>query len=525
MYNTLPTPQYHDYQQKTINETLNHLMHGRHPLTIAPTGAGKTWMMMGIIRSFLMRAKFPILILCSRREVGIKIKETLVQNLGLDTDRVGLVFSGAPKETRQLLDVTISTYLSAKPFVKSGVRLVIVDEAHHSRAENLNRLINQFKEHDALISGFTATPARADSKCLLKVFDSDAIVDSLPFDECLGVTLCDYVVEAFPINSIVEAAQKSNIYRKNGEYFQSSVILNYITDTIARKFQSNEMSRAILFAVDKQHSQLLCSLLKTKGIRAATLLSGMNKTDRASIFKQFANGELDVVCNVRIFEDGVDFPECDSIIICAKFGSLSQYLQACGRSLRYQEGKVAKILDFSGATIHHGSPRIPRLSKFDSELKPKTRKCKSCLVRTPYPLQFKQLTQETFGVKETLRWWECPHCGHKHWVMPKDSESLNPSVKRTPALKPFALDTQTQQVLAVACDTTLSVSDRIDRLRFLRFESETQFTPASIYIGLRMVSPKVSDAIARAVSKYEGLSLEELAREGTPQQDSEASKS
>jgi superfamily II DNA or RNA helicase len=470
-------------------------------------------MMMGVIREYLLMGSYPILVLCSRREVGVKIKETLITQLGLNPEGVGLVFSGAPKHTKKLLDVTISTYLSAASFLTKGVKLVIVDEAHHSRAENLFKLIQRFKASGSIVVGYTATPSRHDSKSLLKVFDSEAILSPKKFEDYEGVTLCDFEVKAFPVLSLVDVAKKASKFRKNSEYFTSNLILNHIATIVKAHFDSGEVTRAILFAIDINHARLLQVVMQSKGLRVGLLASTLSKQQRAETFKSFAKGELDIVCNVRILEDGVDFPECDSIIICATFGSLNQYMQACGRSLRYQPGKVAKILDFSGASLQHGTPRIERIPKFNSESRPKSRKCKSCEIRTDLPLKYQQITQFELGKTVFLKWWECPHCGHKHWVEEKPKGNHRALISETPSLMPVTLDVQTQQVLAIAMDGTLSIPDRIENLQILRDSSEEPFSPVSLYLGLRMISPLVSDSIARQVSNYRGASLEELMKE------------
>lgn len=500
-------PRYHTYQVEAIDKTIYQLSQNEHPLVCAPTGAGKTWMMTGIVRHFLIQNQTPILILCSRKEVAIKVRETIVEQLEIPPAVVGLLFSGAPKGLKGKRKITVATYQSASLLVKSGIGLTIVDEAHHSRATHLEKLLTNLKDAGSQLCGFTATPFRTDNKTLLKVFTT--VVDSETYSTYEGVTLSPYVVKVFPVANLLDVVQKSGYYRKQGDYFRSPLILNQVIQIVKNHFDSGEISRAILYAVDQPQARLLCQLLKAIGLRSEALVSAISRSQRESIFKTFSEGGLDVICNVRILEDGVDFPECDAVILASGFGSLNQYLQACGRALRFVPGKVATVLDFSGATLQHGSPRIPRLPKFDFEFKPRTRKCKGCEEKTPYPLQYKQHTEENGKVS---KWWECPHCDRRHYVLPKDSLKRGKVHKQTPKISPLVLEETTQQVLSIAQDVTLTIEDRIDRLGLLAATSTTPIPPAAIYLGLRLVSPTVSDAIAKAVSGYSGESLEHLVK-------------
>lgn len=81
----------------------------------------------------------------------------------------------------------------------------------------------------------------------------------------------------------------------------------------------------------------------------AAVLTSQNSHERATLREQLTRGEINILCVVDIFNEGVDIPEIDTILFLRPTESLTIFLQQLGRGLRLTEGKEClTVLDFVG---------------------------------------------------------------------------------------------------------------------------------------------------------------------------------
>jgi DNA repair protein RadD len=196
-----------------------------------------------------------------------------------------------------------------------------------------------------------------------------------------------------------KAAKKSRIV--------GDVVENYVKYAIGRK--------AIVFATDVETAEDIARKFNEWGIRAAAV-SGTSSDDwREQSLTSFESGDLMVLVNVDLFDEGLDVNGAEVCIMARPTASLVKYLQCIGRVLRYAPGKVALIIDHVSNVIRHGFPDKDRIWTLDREQKrgkqardpddiPLTI-CRTCSPPKPY---------EAFRTV-------CPYCGtEKPLPVPKE---------------------------------------------------------------------------------------------------------
>ncbi|WP_342258420.1 DEAD/DEAH box helicase family protein [Spiroplasma endosymbiont of Dioctria linearis] len=221
-------------------------------------------------------------------------------------------------------------------FSKSQFDILIFDEAHHIAANSFEKTFNFFQPKQ--IIGLTATPEREDGKDIKKYFNNefaselrlwDAINQKLlcPFDYyCIDDTSTD--LNGVDINSDREIFKKINTQSRNELLYK----------TIEKYLGIYARPTALIFCITIEHANIISNFLKAKNLRAESLTAENNK-DRKRILYEFKTGRINYLCVVNIFNEGIDIPEINTIILLRPTNSKTVYLQQLGRGLRKTELK------------------------------------------------------------------------------------------------------------------------------------------------------------------------------------------
>ncbi len=102
----------------------------------------------------------------------------------------------------------------------------------------------------------------------------------------------------------------------------------------------------------------MAAFLTDQGVAAVAVHSGPTSAPRAESLDRLRNGELDVVCSIDMFNEGVDLPGVDCVLMLRPTESPVVFLQQLGRGLRTAAGKERlTVIDFIGN--HHKRERAP----------------------------------------------------------------------------------------------------------------------------------------------------------------------
>ncbi len=259
----------------------------------------------------------------------------------------------SPKKTVQVCSIDTLNARSTYPFCHDPNTIVIVDECHDATPQNSSykKFFIAYKDHK--IIGLTATPFSDMS--MWEVFSQPIDGYQLMLDGHLVPEKTYVPNHGINLDGISLG--------KDGDYDQKQLAAlcsksQIVGDIIEDWKQYGQNRRTILFAVNVEHSKLICSEFNKAGIKAVHCDASSSEKVRKSALRMLHEKEVQVVCNVNIFSTGVDEPSIECISFCRPTMSVIYWLQAIGRGLRPSPltGKQnCIIIDHAGNTLRHGS--------------------------------------------------------------------------------------------------------------------------------------------------------------------------
>lgn len=334
------------YQTKAISELQAAIRSGMWRLLLAlPTGAGKTTIAAEIIRLAVANGK-TCLFIVHRVELVTQAVERF-KSFGIHSDIMwgSNHTSGAP--------VTVATVqtLARRKLPKKDI--VFIDETHHATSATYQNILNAY--HDAYIIGLTATPYRLDGKPLGTLYET--LVEPVSNRELIGQNFL-----ATPRYFCAKDQLETAGVRKVGGDFSSKgmfMVANRPTlyGGVVANYQRfiGEDNRAIVFCVNKEHSQKTCAAFQNAGIPARHIDCDTPPPVRCATLEDFRRGDIKIMCNVQILTEGYDLPLVAGVILNKATASKGLFSQMVGRCLRPAEGKKAAIIiDHGGNVVRHG---------------------------------------------------------------------------------------------------------------------------------------------------------------------------
>lgn len=390
-------------------------------LLVMDTGLGKTKTFCAIAMELALKGeKLPTAIVVHRKELVQQIsltlaEEEIVHNIIAPRPVIlGIVAAHRRVLRKQFYDynapitvVSVDTLnariLKHKRWAEN-IRLWVTDEAAHLLKNNKwGRAVQYFS--NAIGLGVTATPQRLDKRGLGR--HADGVFDTMVLgpNSRWGIDngfLCKYKIAIpssdyqnylrkasdgsdYAKDAMIEASQRSHIV--------GDVVLNY------QKFANGK--QAILFATDINTAQKMESQFKAAGVKAKLLTGETNDKERLDALLDFQNKLTQVLLNVDLFDEGLDVPGIECVIMARPTMSVSKYKQMVGRGLRPASGKPFLVLiDHVGNVTNHGLPCAHRRWTLDRIVKKRDktnfiRICSNTDCNSPYD--------------RTLS--ECPWCG------------------------------------------------------------------------------------------------------------------
>ena len=232
--------------------------------------------------------------------------------------------------------------------------VVIVDEFHHAAATSYETLINHIKPTHLL--GLTATPERTDGLDILKWFGGKLSIELRLWD-----ALEQGLLSPFHYFGIHDGTDLSKIAWRRGAGYDIKELTNLYTgddlraskviQAVVDKIGEPKGMQALGFCVSIEHANFMAERFQQAGISALAVTSKTNTTNRRQALDELRNGKHNILFTVDLFNEGVDIPSVDVVLMLRPTESATIFLQQLGRGLRQADGKeVLTVLDFVG---HH----------------------------------------------------------------------------------------------------------------------------------------------------------------------------
>lgn len=315
-------------------------------LAIAATGTGKTYLAAFDVKAFTPKR---VLFIVHRENILIKAKKSFEKIIS--NKSMGL-YTGNKKELKcEYLFSTIQTMSSNyKNFSKDEFDYIIVDEAHHITSLSYEKVCTYFTPKFLL--GLTATPNRSDEGNIYELFD-----ENIACDIRLNDALEHSLITPFHYYGIcdIESIDYENLDITNIDQLAKALMVNkrvnYIVDQMAFYSYDGKKRKALAFCASKEHANFMAKEFSKKGINSISLTSIDSIQKREEHIKNLEddNHDLEVICSVDIFNEGIDIPSINNILFLRPTNSSIIFVQQLGRGLRKHKNKeFVTILDFIG---------------------------------------------------------------------------------------------------------------------------------------------------------------------------------
>ena len=230
--------------------------------------------------------------------------------------------------------------------------VVIVDEFHHAAAPTYEGLLAHVRPRELL--GLTATPERSDGLSILSLFDERIAAELRLWD-----AIDQHHLSPFVYFGVHDGLDLSNVPWKRGRGYDVAGLTNLYTaddawarrviDQVRRRAEDPATMRALGFCVSVQHACFMARCFSEVGIAADAVWADSSAEERAAALRRLRDGTLRVLFSVDLFNEGVDVPLVDTLLLLRPTDSPTLYLQQLGRGLRRADGKrVCTVLDFVG---------------------------------------------------------------------------------------------------------------------------------------------------------------------------------
>ncbi|MEY4679674.1 MAG: hypothetical protein RLZZ276_1323 [Pseudomonadota bacterium] len=311
-------------------------------LVVLATGLGKTWL------AAFDSAKFRRVLFVAHREEILDQAVATFRRVR-PSARIGRLGAGKREGNAELVFASVQTLARdahLARFAADAFDYVVVDEFHHAAAATYRRVIDRLRP--AFLLGLTATPDRGDGADLLALCQENLVFQrGIPEGIAAG-QLC-----AFRYFGVPDGIDYANIPWRNARFDIDALTAAVATQARARnaleQFRQRGGTRCIAFCCSQLHADFMAEFFRREGIAAAAVHSGPGSAPRASSLQRLQAGELRVLFAVDMFNEGVDVPLVDTVMMLRPTESPIIWMQQLGRGLRVAEGKAGLVvIDYIG---------------------------------------------------------------------------------------------------------------------------------------------------------------------------------
>ncbi|MEW2285415.1 DUF3427 domain-containing protein [Streptomyces sp. NPDC047841] len=325
-------------------------------LLVAATGTGKTVMAALDYRNLreAFGLRLPRLLFVAHRKEILKQSLRTYREVLDDASFGELLFNG--QEPRDWMHVFASVQSlnlrRLEQLAPDHFDIIVIDEFHHATADTYRRVLEHFQPTELL--GLTATPERMDGRNVQDEFFEGRIAAELRLWEALeNDLLCPFHYFGLPDGTdLTTVSWRSGSYERDqlgslytGDHARARLVIKQVRD----KISNPAAMRALGFCVTKAHARFMAECFRQAGFQAAHLDSDSTPEAREQTLQDLKAGRIQVIFSVDLFNEGLDIPDVDTLLLLRPTNSATVFLQQLGRGLRRTPHKpVLTVLDFIG---------------------------------------------------------------------------------------------------------------------------------------------------------------------------------
>lgn len=314
-------------------------------LLISATGTGKTFLSAFDVKRFKPKR---LLFVVHRRniaEAALRSFKYLIPNVSMG------IFSGNTKETdSDFIFSTVQTIHKKEyreMFDRDAFDYIIIDEVHRAGAQSYQDIVDYFKPKFLL--GMSATPERSDDFDIYEMFDHNIAYEIRLIQAMEYNLLCPfhyYGITDMTIDGI-EIDDKSEF-----NILTSELRVDYIIEKINEYGYSGDRIHGLIFCSRKDECEKLSQLFNMRGYKIIALTGDSSEEMRQKAIDSLESNDensLDYIFTVDIFNEGIDIPKVNQVVMLRPTESAIVFVQQLGRGLRKNDSKeYVVIIDFIG---------------------------------------------------------------------------------------------------------------------------------------------------------------------------------
>jgi len=361
-----------NFQEDAVTELLAARSKGQDVALIAmATGLGKTVVAAEYVEKLLTEnGSLKVLVLAHSEDILKQSEKSFWKHLPKTISTHQINARERPHRTDGVTFATFQTMSNIISSMPDEIKFdtLIVDECHHAAARSYITVIRALAPN--YLVGLTATPWRTDEKSLRNIF-GDAIY-SKSIIEAMNqgwLSEVDYrlLIDNIPWKDFPRLSKTSLTVKQLNSLFFIPQLEEAIIQKIYEHWEDIDNPRTLIFCKTIRSAERIAGIINRIGFAKAEVISskllpGERRIDREIKLMKFRDGEIDILCGVDVFNEGIDVPDVNLLVFLRVTHSRRIFVQQLGRGLRWKKDKVVRVLDFVSDIR-----RIAALIKMESE--------------------------------------------------------------------------------------------------------------------------------------------------------------
>ena len=317
-------------------------------LLISATGTGKTYLSAFDVKQFNPKR---FLFVVHRKRIAEDAMRSFQRIFKGENKSMGL-FSGDKKEIENDFIFstvqTISREENLKLFDPTFFDYIVIDETHRAGAESYQRLLKYFKPNFLL--GMTATPERTDGYDMFQLFNHN-----IAYEIRLHRALEEEMLAPFHYYGISEISIEDKVIEEDAGFnlLLHPDRLNHILSTIKKFGTDSGEIRGLVFCSKVEECKWFSEQFNKAGYKTIALSGDSSDEQRDAAIELLesndSNEKLDYIFTRDIFNEGLDIPRVNQVIMLRPTQSAIVFVQQLGRGLRKTNNKeYLTVIDFIG---------------------------------------------------------------------------------------------------------------------------------------------------------------------------------
>lgn len=311
-------------------------------LVISATGTGKTYLSALDVRQ-MTPAPRRVLFVVHRERIAAAAMKSFARVLG-DAYTYGMYTGSTHDDEATCLFCTVQTLSrpsNLEKFEPDAFDYIVIDEVHRAGAASYRRIIDYLRPKFLL--GMSATPERNDD------FDVFALFNHVvAYEIRLSDALENHLVTPFHYFGVSSSGADED---QANQALAPDVLAARIADQSEKYGYSGPRLKGLVFCSSVGESEGVSDSLCGLGYRSLALSGSTSESDRERAMERLEqdedDGALDFLVTVDIFNEGVDIPTVNQVILARPTESAIVFVQQLGRGLRTNpEKEYVTVIDF-----------------------------------------------------------------------------------------------------------------------------------------------------------------------------------